>query len=239
MDPIPKIGPLPHAMPRLSSPLLRALPTFLFLPLAALLSNAPLLSAEALAGLADSEAPLVGQVGGDTKDTKPERSAEEIEEYTVKAELLFSFLKYSKFPEGTFAHKKSPIVVLVIGDDPFGPLLKAAFAKKQLNGRSIQIRRLKRIPRRTYAHLVFAHGIDEKGQSKLINELCGRPCLLVADTPGFAEAGGFINLYSDEGKVRFEINASCMKTTGVQLKADFLKLARIITDQPAPAEKQS
>ena len=159
-----------------------------------------------------------------------EEGVGESEEYQVKAELLRSFLRYSTFPEGSFANEKSPIVVLVLGDDPFGPLIKAAFAKKKFNGRSIQIRRLRRVPNRIDAHLVFAHELPEQEQAALIAKLSARPLLFVSDTPGFVEAGGFINLYPDDGKIRFEINERCLKTRGVQLKADLLKLARIVEE---------
>ncbi len=184
-----------------------------------------------------SPAPRQGQ--GQSEGSSTERTQKEADEYKVKANLLHSFLKYAKFPEGTFAHAKSPIVVLVIGDDPFGPLLKTTFAKKKVGGRTIQIRRLKRIPNRICAHLVFAHGLEAKERKRLIAKLCTRPCLLVADVPGFAAAGGFINLYMHQGKVRFEINECCLKTTGVMLKAELLKLARMVTAESVPEEKKS
>jgi hypothetical protein len=174
--------------------------------------------------------------GSKTKGT-PERGPAETEQYKVRANLLHRFLKYASFPEGTFAHARSPIVVLVIGDDPFGPLLKATFAKKRIGGRTIQIRRLQRIPNRICAHLVYAHGLGAKERQKLISKLSARPCLLVAEVKGFAEAGGFINLYLDKGKVRFEINESRMKSTGVRLKAELLKLARLVSSASEPRRK--
>lgn len=223
MDPIPYHPPMATS----PSPLARRIP--LGLRLRAVLALVAMMAAASPTGA------TVGVATNEPVQTQtPQRGAAETEQYKVRANLLHRFLKYATFPEGTFAHARSPIVVLVIGDDPFGPLLKATFAKKRIGGRTIQIRRLQRIPNRICAHLVYAHGLRPKDQQELISKLSARPCLLVAEVKGFAEAGGFINLYLDKGKVRFEINESRMKSTGVKLKAELLKLARLVSSAPAP-----
>lgn len=149
-------------------------------------------------------------------------------EYKIKAALLFNFLKYATFPPGTFSSKKSPIEVLIIGKDPFGPVLKETLGKKRIGGRAIRIRRVSSIPKKIDAQLVFTSGLTPKEEKLLITRLKDRPCLLVGESPGFAQAGGFINLYLDKGKVRFEINSGRQATTKIKLKAELLKLARII-----------
>lgn len=160
-------------------------------------------------------------------------------EYKVKAALLLNFLKYAKFPPKTFPKEGSPIKVLIIGDDPFGPILEKVLRKKDVRGRSIQILRVRKTPKIIDAQLVFTSGLDKKERAALIKTLMHKPTLLVGETAGFAEAGGFINLYMYRGKVRFEINSARQKSTKITLKAGLLKLARIVKshDIPGPEDR--
>ncbi len=159
-------------------------------------------------------------------------------EYKIKAALLFNFLKYAKFPKGTYSSSSEPIQVLIVGKDPFGPVLKKSLGKKKIGGRSIQIRRVKSIPKDITAQLIFTSGLKPHEEKQLIAQLKDKPSLLVGESPGFAKAGGFINLYLDKGKVRFEIKSTRQSTTRIKLKAELLKLARIVKSDLLPTEAE-
>ncbi|HYM35098.1 MAG TPA: YfiR family protein, partial [Steroidobacteraceae bacterium] len=44
-------------------------------------------------------------------------------EYNVKAAYLPLFARYVAWPERTFSDAKSPVVIAVVGRDPFGDIL--------------------------------------------------------------------------------------------------------------------
>lgn len=170
-------------------------------------------------------------------DPKPSADKEKArrKEYQVKAALLFKFIQYTSFPKTAFDGKKAPIELMVVGKDPFGDLLEAAFKSKKLHGRTIRIRRVAKVPKALDAHLVFAAGLDEKQRTLLIERSAERPVLLVGEAEGFAEAGAFINFYKKGRKLRFEVRTDRQKDTGLKLKAELLKLARIVkTGKPIP-----
>lgn len=153
-------------------------------------------------------------------------------EYRVKAALLFNFLKYATFPKGTFKSKKEAITILIIGDDPFGPILEKSLRKKEIDGRSIRIMRAKTLPKNPQkslgAHLIFAAGLSDADTLKLIAASQDKPCLVVSDDEGFADKGGFIHFDRKEGKIKFTINIERQEDTGVTLRAALLKLARVV-----------
>ncbi|MEM8711576.1 MAG: YfiR family protein, partial [Planctomycetota bacterium] len=150
-------------------------------------------------------------------------------EYKVKAALLYNFLKYARFPDGTFPKKSAPVTILVVGKNPFGPILEKVLGKKKAGGRPFKFESTESIPKgEIKAQLVFASGLDEGAQQQLVKKLAKKPVLLVGEMDGFAERGGFINLYLEKGKVRFAINTNCQKSTGIQLKAELLKLAKLV-----------
>ena len=170
-----------------------------------------------------------GRSGASSSDEK--RRAKEA---LVKAALLFKFLKYAEFPVDAFedeGKKKAPIVLLVVGDDPMGTILDKTFDGKKLHGREVVIKRAKSRPKDLDAHLVYTSGLDAKEEKKLIEASRKKPCILVGEDPGFAERGGFINLYKEKNKPRFEVNASRQEDTGIELSANLLRFAKIVEEK--------
>ena len=62
-------------------------------------------------------------------------------EYQVKMAYLYNFAKFIQWPDSTFADSTSPIVIALLGKDPFGSLLDRAVEKRRAQGRSMQIKR--------------------------------------------------------------------------------------------------
>ena len=59
----------------------------------------------------------------------------------MKAAFLFNFTKFVEWPEGSFEDPHAPIVLGIIGDDPFGDDLESIIAGQKVQGRSLVIRR--------------------------------------------------------------------------------------------------
>jgi hypothetical protein len=57
------------------------------------------------------------------------------------------------------------------------------------------------------------------------------PVLTVSDARGFAQAGGMIELYEDNGRMRFAINIDTLQKSGVKLSSRLLDLARIVKNE--------
>src|SRR6267378_2239303 len=64
-------------------------------------------------------------------------------EYLIKAGFIYNFAKLVEWPTNTFPQSDSPIVIGLLGDDPFGSTLYRIVADKKINGRAIAVRRLK------------------------------------------------------------------------------------------------
>ena len=55
-------------------------------------------------------------------------------EYKVKAAYLLNFIRYTEWPVGTL-HNNNPIIICILGKDPFGNLLEQAFSGKDISER--------------------------------------------------------------------------------------------------------
>jgi hypothetical protein len=146
-------------------------------------------------------------------------------EYNVKAVSLYAFGRYVTWPETVFAGPTSPFIIGVLGGNPFGDALSRIAAKKNLNGRPIEVRELKSPDEGAACHIVFiTRTVTQDLEAKVFQQYSGKPVLLVGETPGFAERGGIINFYQSGANVRFELNPERGVQSSLSLDAKLLSL---------------
>src|SRR6202163_640117 len=64
-------------------------------------------------------------------------------EYLIKACFIYNFANLVQWPSNAFAQPDSPIVIGILGEDPFGAVLDRVLAGKKVNGRIFLVKRLK------------------------------------------------------------------------------------------------
>ncbi|HEY8932045.1 MAG TPA: YfiR family protein [Rariglobus sp.] len=153
-------------------------------------------------------------------------------EYQLKAAFLYNFSKFVQWPPERFSDEKSPIVIAVLGDNPFGDELENAVRGRLVNGRPIIIKIIDRLDQVGSAQVLFIDAKEERHLGDSLPELHRAGVLTVGETRQFAEMGGIITFTLAEDKVRFEINQLAGEKAGLKINAQLLKLA-------APARKSS
>lgn len=179
-----------------------------------------------LGGLADS------RVEGRASESVEIRS--EDREHEIKAVFLLNFIRYATWPKTSFESAESPVRVLVVGRDPFGPALEATFRGEKALGRSIEVLRSLEVPDPPAAHVVFCGELAPEARAKLLAHSRGRPILLVGELEGLAQDGACINFYLQDQKTRFEINTDALAAASLELSPAVLKLARIVHSRKEP-----
>jgi len=148
-------------------------------------------------------------------------------EYRIKAAFIYNFAKFTEWPANSFADRGAPLRICVYGEDPFGAALEG-IAGKTVQGRRVEIARLDELSSGDACHLLFISESEAPNLAGILAELQRQPILTVADMPGFADAGGIINLkINEEEKIRFEINVAKARLAGLRLSAKLLSLAEI------------
>src|ERR1043166_7669965 len=61
-------------------------------------------------------------------------------DYQVKAVFLFNFAQFVEWPSTAFANDTSPVVIGILGDDPFGVVLEATLKGEVARGRKIVVK---------------------------------------------------------------------------------------------------
>jgi len=153
-------------------------------------------------------------------------------EYPLKAVFLFNFVQFVEWPASAFADSKAPIILGIVGRDPFGAVLDNTIKGEKVNGRPLEIRRLKADEDLAACHVVFFSRSGKEDAAGLVQKLEGRPVLTVGEIEGFAELGGVINFVMVDRKVRFEVNPQAAAQQGVKISSRLLQLGRVV--EPAP-----
>ncbi len=169
-----------------------------------------------------------GVVRSEARRDPPDPDEERRREYAVKAAFVLHFFKYTTWPAEALGKKDDPMVVTVVGEDRFGDSLADAFEDKRPHDRDVVVRHLKKVPKKPTGHLIFACGLSEKDERKLIERCAGEPILLIGDRKGFAELGADANFHLVEGRIRFQVNTGVLKESGLAISSQVLKHAEIV-----------
>jgi hypothetical protein len=147
------------------------------------------------------------------------------EEYEVKAAFLYNFAKFVEWPEGTFPDANAPLVIGVLGEDPFGDVLDRTIAGKQVQGRPLRIRRWNKTHDVEGCQILFISSSEQGSMATILDKLRAAPLLTVSDADDFDKRGGIIHFVMQENRVRFEINNHGAQTAGLKISSRLLMLA--------------
>lgn len=141
---------------------------------------------------------------------------------------ILNFAKLTKWPATAFASETAPIIVAVVGRDPFGVRLEKTLAGKQVGAREFAITRHARVRDVMHAHVLFVGETSERERTRILRACRSKPVLLMGEYPGFSVAGGTVNFFREEQRTLFEINQASAKKAGLGVSSQLLKLARIV-----------
>jgi hypothetical protein len=149
-------------------------------------------------------------------------------EYQVKAAFLYNFSRFVVWPSGSFAHSSSPLVIGVVGQDPFGSSLDKVTDGKTVDGRNIVIRRFRRVSDIEQCHVLFVSDSERERLPRILDRVENRGTLTVSEIDGFIARGGMINFAVESKKVRFDINSGAAERARLRISAKLLQLARTV-----------
>ena len=149
----------------------------------------------------------------------------------VEAVFLFYFSQFVDWPAGAFSDQRAPIVIGVLGSDPFDGALDQAVAGERVNGRSIVVRRLTNIADAAGCHILYISASESAQLPQILSTLKGRDVLTVSDLGNFVQSGGMIRFELVDQRVRLLINAQAAQAAGLKLSSKLLRAAA-----PAPGE---
>ncbi len=152
-------------------------------------------------------------------------------EFDVKATFLYNLPSFVRWPEGTFETPQSPIVIGILGEDPFGPVIDSLVDGEQVDGRPLEVRRLRSLHQISSCHILFISGSEGRRIRRILSEARRYPILTVADWSRFLDAGGAVELVTIDRRLRLEIQLERVHEADLILSSKLLRIAHIVGEE--------
>lgn len=159
-------------------------------------------------------------------------TAQVSKEYDLKAALLYNVIQFTEWPASAFAQADSPLVIGILGRDPFGKGLDDVVRDETYNRRPIVVERHQKVGTARNCHVLFISASESERVPAVLAELKGRPVLTVADLERFVPRGGMVRFYkSPEGKVRLRVNLPAVSAAQLTLSSKLLRVADVVEER--------
>lgn len=148
-------------------------------------------------------------------------------EFQIKAAFLQHFAQFVEWPQNILS-PNAPLVIALVGDDPFGRAIDDVIAGKHANGHPIVIRRLRWNDSFAGCHIVYVSSSELEHLGTILDAARVYSILTVADLDRFAQRGGMIELVTTENRIRFDINPNAASDAHLKISSKLLQVAREI-----------
>lgn len=154
-------------------------------------------------------------------------SAAAVSEYEVKLALVYNVARFVTWP--IRREHLSELSFCVYGSDPFGPIIEGIRGRK-VRDRVIVVARVDTSMSDTErCDVLFVARSESEKVARVLERTADLPILTISDAPGFASAGGIVELQSRDSRVGFVINQSAYQNAELTVSSQLLQLATVVT----------
>ena len=146
-------------------------------------------------------------------------------EYRIKAAYLFNFAKFVSWPSNALPAPESPIVIGILGKDPFGAEIDQTVAGKKVDLHPIEIKRITDSDPLKGCHILFICDSERKQLPQILENAKPLPILTVAEMDEFTDVGGMIRFFRHENTIRFEVDLDPVAAAGLKISSKALQVA--------------
>jgi hypothetical protein len=151
-----------------------------------------------------------------------------VDEYKLKAAMLYHLTRFVEWPPSSYLDRHSPILLCILGRDPFANSINSTLPEETDNGRLVLIRHLQSDKEIPGCHILYISSSERKTAAHIFSTLNGSSILTVGEMAQFAAHGGIIQFSLEEQHVRFDINLDAASRAGLKISSKLLALAQIV-----------
>jgi hypothetical protein len=148
-----------------------------------------------------------------------------ISEYGLKAVLFFKLPQFVYWPNR--GNVQGNLVMCVLGGNPFERTLEL-LAREPVNGRKVEIVKFYAVDDNALCEFVFISRSEGDHVEDSLRKFAGKRIVTVSDIPGFAKAGGMVELTMSGEHVGMAINRKAAQKQGLEFSAQLLSLAKVV-----------
>jgi hypothetical protein len=146
----------------------------------------------------------------------------------VQAVFLFNFAQFVEWPGDAFPDPQAPLVIGILGKDPFGSFLDETVRGERVRGRTFRIDRYRRVEDVKDCQILFISRSEAMRLDGILSALKGRPILTVSNGEDFERPGAIIRFILDESKVRLSVDLEAAQAARLTFSSKLLRSAEIV-----------
>jgi hypothetical protein len=146
---------------------------------------------------------------------------------SIKAAFIFNFVQFTEWPEDAFADKEAPLVIGVLGSNPFGDVLETTVTNEVVRGRRLVVEHYNGVAEIKTCHILYIGQSEGNRLGKITEALKGKPVLTVSDIENSAARRIIIELMTSQNRIRFRINLEAARAANLSMSSKLLRAGEI------------
>jgi YfiR/HmsC-like len=148
-----------------------------------------------------------------------------LQERQVKAAYLYKFAGFVDWPDGSFERPDSPLLIGVAGDAALAEQLELSVAGHSVNGRVVQVKKVRRGEPLAGLHMLYLGGLDKALAQEMLVASRGLALLTVSDSDEVHAMGSMINFVMAGDRMRFDVALKPVAQAHIRISARMLLAA--------------
>jgi len=149
------------------------------------------------------------------------------QEYARRAACIFKLAEFVDWPQEAFPAADSPLVIGILGVDPFGNVLDDIVRNETVKNRKIVVRRYQRLEEIKGCHILFICQSEAGRMEPILSNLKKQSILTIGETENFDRQGGMIRFVTEKNKLQMKINAEAAKAANVTISSKLLRMVEL------------
>jgi hypothetical protein len=147
----------------------------------------------------------------------------------VQAVFLFNFAQFVEWPAEAFADPKAPLVIGILGQDPFSSFLDETVRGETVRGRPFRVDRYRRLEEVKDCQILFISRSETKRLKEIVAALKDRPILTVSNADDLDRPGGIIRFILDQSRIRLSVDLEAAQAAKLTFSSKLLRSAEIVS----------
>jgi hypothetical protein len=144
----------------------------------------------------------------------------------LKAVYLVKLCHFVEWPASAFAGSSAPLVISILGYDPFGASLDQCVQGELVDGHKLVVQRYQDAADVKPCQILFINE-KESDHTDLLRSMAGHGTLTVSSDRNFIRQGGMIRFQIDNNRIKLEINADAARQENILISSKLLRIASV------------
>ena len=168
-------------------------------------------------------------LGANAAAQAPPQTATQPTDDDVKAEYLYKFTEYIRWPP-PIMERAPAFTICVVAETHFTRTVRDVLQGRTVFNKPIAMRRPDSAAAARQCHVLYMSRSELARSDWLVEALENDAVLLVSDAPDFLERGGTIALVLENNRVRYDVHLPAAKRVGLTINSRLLRSARRVIE---------